>query len=94
MHGLKLPPSDTIRWSPARKAGVVDGVRSGAISLEEACRRYLLSADEFLAWQKAVEAHGVAALRVTRTQPYRGLSQLHGQATKVLNSGNTAISTT
>jgi Protein of unknown function (DUF1153) len=28
MHSFKLPPNDTIRWSPARKAAVVDGVRS------------------------------------------------------------------
>jgi hypothetical protein len=40
---------------------VVNGVRSGAISLDEACRRYQLSADEFLAWQGAIEAHGIGA---------------------------------
>ena len=69
--GLDLPPADTVRWSPHRKASVVIGVRSGAISLDEACQRYQLSADEFLAWQRAVEGHGVGALRVTRLQYYR-----------------------
>jgi hypothetical protein len=58
MQDLDLPPSDTVRWSPRRKASVVRGVRSGAISLEEACQRYRLSAEEFLAWQEAIEAHG------------------------------------
>jgi Protein of unknown function (DUF1153) len=66
-----LPSSDTIRWSPHRKASVVRGLRSGAISLDEACRRYQLSAGEFLAWQEAIEAHGIGALRVTRSQLYR-----------------------
>jgi len=66
-----LPAGDTVRWSPHRKASVVNGVRSGAISLDEACRRYQLSAGEFLAWQGAIEAHGIGALRVTRSQYYR-----------------------
>ena len=53
----ELPPPDTKRWVARRKAVVVDAVRSGAISLEEACRRF--------------ESHGVAGLRVTRLQIYR-----------------------
>ncbi|MBV8132197.1 MAG: DUF1153 domain-containing protein [Alphaproteobacteria bacterium] len=68
---LDLPPPDTKRWVARRKAVVVDAVRSGAISLEEACRRYELSVEEFLAWQRAIESHGVAGLRVTRLQIYR-----------------------
>ncbi len=68
---LDLPPSDTVRWSPHRKACVVNGVRRGAISLDDACRRYQLSAEEFLAWQEAIDAHGIGALRVTRFQYYR-----------------------
>ena len=67
----ELPPPDTKRWVARRKAVVVDAVRSGAISLEEACRRYELSVEEFLAWQRAIESHGVAGLRVTRLQIYR-----------------------
>jgi Protein of unknown function (DUF1153) len=68
---IDLPPPDTKRWVARRKAVVVDAVRNGAISLEEACRRYELSVEEFLAWQRAIEAHGVAGLRVTRLQIYR-----------------------
>ena len=68
---LELPPPDTKRWVARRKAVVVDAVRNGAISLEEACRRYELSVEEFLAWQRAIESHGVAGLRVTRLQIYR-----------------------
>ena len=62
---------DTKRWVARRKAVVVNAVRSGAISLEEVCRRYELSVEEFLAWQRAIETHGVAGLRVTRLQIYR-----------------------
>src|ERR1700748_1720775 len=68
---IDLPPPDTKRWVARRKAVVVKAVRSGAISLEEVCRRYALSVEEFLAWQRAIDAHGVAGLRVTRLQIYR-----------------------
>ena len=68
---LDLPPPDTKRWVARRKAVVVHAVRSGAISLQEACRRYKLSVEEFLAWQRAIERHGVPGLRVTRLQIYR-----------------------
>jgi hypothetical protein len=68
---VDLPPPDTKRWVARRKAIIVNAVRSGAISLEEVCRRYELSVEEFLAWQRAIETHGVAGLRVTRLQIYR-----------------------
>ena len=68
---MDLPPPDTKRWVARRKAVVVNAVRNGAISLEEVCRRYELSVEEFLAWQRAIETHGVAGLRVTRLQIYR-----------------------
>ena len=67
----ELPPPDTKRWVARRKAVVVDAVRNGAISLDEACRRYELSVEEFRAWQQAIDSHGVAGLRVTRLQIYR-----------------------
>ena len=68
---IDLPPPGTKRWVARRKAVVVNAVRNGAISLEEVCRRYELSVEEFLAWQRAIETHGVAGLRVTRLQIYR-----------------------
>ncbi|HYD31000.1 MAG TPA: DUF1153 domain-containing protein [Azospirillaceae bacterium] len=69
-----LPPPDTKRWVMRRKAEVVAGVRSGLITLEEACRRYTLSVEEFLSWQRLIDSHGVRGLRATRLQDYR-----HGQ---------------
>jgi hypothetical protein len=68
-----LPPPATKRWVVRRKAAVVAAVRSGEVTLEEACRWYQLSEEEFLAWQRAFESHGLAGLRVTRTQQYRAL---------------------
>jgi hypothetical protein len=66
-----LPAPKTKRWVVRRKAEVVAAVRGGLISLEEACERYTLSVDEFLAWQYTVDTHGVGGLRVTRLQQYR-----------------------
>jgi hypothetical protein len=66
-----LPAPNTKRWVIRRKAQVVAGVRHGVISLEEACRRYKLSVEEFLSWQRLIESHGVPGLRATRLQEYR-----------------------
>jgi hypothetical protein len=66
-----LPPPDTKRWVARRKAAIVNAVRSGEMNIEDACRYYKLSTEEFAAWERAIEAHGVAGLRVTRLQIYR-----------------------
>lgn len=68
-----LPPPGTRRWVIRRKAAVVQAVRSGAMSLEEACARYNLSVEEFLSWQRLIDRHGVRGLRTTRLQEYRSL---------------------
>ena len=67
----ELPSPDTRRWVVRRKAVVVQAVRNGTITLQEACRRYNLSVEEFLAWQRAIERYGIPGLRVTRLQIYR-----------------------
>jgi hypothetical protein len=54
-----------------RKAQVVLAVRGGLLSLEEACARYALTAEEFMAWEDLLDKHGLAGLRTTRTQQYR-----------------------
>ena len=66
-----LPPPNTKRWVIRRKAEVVTAVRSGLLSLEEACERYQLSVEEFLSWQALIEKHGMRGLRTTRLQQYR-----------------------
>jgi hypothetical protein len=67
-----LPPPNIKRWVVRRKAAVVTAVRSGRITMEEALRRYQLTEEEFLSWQRAFETHGLAGLRATRVQQYRG----------------------
>ena len=69
-----LPPPDTKRWVSRRKAQVVAAVRQGLLTLEDACRRYNLSMEEFLSWQRLVDRHGVPGLRATRLQDYRAPS--------------------
>lgn len=66
-----LPPPDTERWVARRKAQVVGAVRDGRLSLEQACQRYCLSPEEFLCWERMIDRHGLAGLRVTRIQRYR-----------------------
>ena len=66
-----LPPPETKRWVARRKAAIVSAVRDGKMNIEDACQYYMLSAEEFAAWERAIEAHGIAGLRVTRIQVYR-----------------------
>jgi transposase-like protein len=69
---VDLPPANTKRWVVRRKAAVLAAVRSGAITIEEACRRYDLSEEEFLSWQRAFDTHGLPGLRATRLPASRG----------------------
>jgi hypothetical protein len=66
-----LPAPGTTRWVIRRKAELIAAVRGGLLSLDEACNRYMLTVDEFLSWQSAVNQRGPAGLRTTRTQQYR-----------------------
>jgi len=66
-----LPAPSTKRWVIRRKAEVVAAVRGGLLTLEEACERYHLTLEEFLAWQKAIDQYGMPGLRATRVQQYR-----------------------
>jgi hypothetical protein len=73
-----LPPPSVKRWVIRRKAEVVAGVKGGLISLDEACRRYDLSIDEFRSWQRLFDNHGMRGLRTTKTTKYRGSSVRSG----------------
>jgi hypothetical protein len=59
------------RWVPSRKAEIVEAVRGGFISLDDALERYALSIDEYLMWQRGLELFGHAGLRVNRTKHLR-----------------------
>ena len=66
-----LPAPGTKRWVIRRKAEVVAAVAGGLLSVDEACKRYTLSLEEFTSWQRAVERSGMPGLRVTRIKHYR-----------------------
>ncbi len=67
----ELPPPTLKRWVTRRKAEVVTAVRAGLIGLDEACRRYGITAEEFLSWQRLLDDHGLQGLRATRLRDYR-----------------------
>jgi len=71
------PPNDVKRWTAKRKSAVLDAIRNGAMSVEEACSRYEISGEELLAWMAVFEIHGLPGLRTTQTQYYR-----HGKLTR------------
>lgn len=62
-----------------RKAAVVAAVRAGKITMEEALRRYQLTEEEFLSWQRAFDSYGLPGLRATRIQQYRELRRSRGR---------------
>lgn len=68
-----LPPADTLRWVPRRKAVVVAAVKHGLITRAEALRRYGLSDEEFDGWVNALRAHGAEGLKVTVSRKSRQL---------------------
>jgi Protein of unknown function (DUF1153) len=63
-----LPTEGTKRWVPRRKAEVVAAVRGGLLTADEAYERYRLTAEEFMAWQEAIDQFGLAGLRVSHTR--------------------------
>lgn len=63
-----LPASNTVRWTPSRKAMLVVAIRGGLLSLEDALRRYGLTEEEFAEWQRDLDRGGLNSLKVTRTQ--------------------------
>jgi hypothetical protein len=58
-----LPLAHTTRWVARRKAELVCAVRGGLLSVEEACRRYAMTIEEFRAWVRAFERFGLSGLR-------------------------------
>jgi hypothetical protein len=53
---LDLPATNTTRWTARRKADVVAAVEAGMLSIPEACRRYRLSPEEYLEWERHYKA--------------------------------------
>lgn len=75
-HPVPMLPSPGQRWTVRRKAAVVEAVRGGWVPIEEICEVYNISVDEFLAWERDMDRHGVHGLRSTRYQIYRDTAML------------------
>ena len=63
-----LPAPGTRRWTMRRKAEIVEAVRGGLITVEDARLRYKLTAEEFLSWQRAFERAGTSGLNARRAR--------------------------
>ena len=53
------------------QALVSEALSAERLMLEDALERYRLTSEEFLAWQRSIDRHGLAGLRTTRIQQYR-----------------------
>jgi Protein of unknown function (DUF1153) len=68
---IALPAPGTLRWVVRRKAAIVEAVKSGQLTIDDACRTYNLTPEEYLSWQRLIERHGTRGLRTTRLKDYR-----------------------
>ena len=59
------------RWTVRRKAAVIQAVRGGWVPIEEISEMCKISVDEFKAWERDMDRHGIHGLRATRYQIYR-----------------------
>jgi transposase-like protein len=80
----ELPPPNTRRWVARRKAAVVAAVTNSVITIEEACRRYQMSEEEFFAWQRAFEDYGIVGLHAAHVQHRRGVRPRRLTATRLV----------
>ncbi|MFK7944806.1 MAG: DUF1153 domain-containing protein [Paracoccaceae bacterium] len=72
---VDLPPPETRRWVPRRKARVVAAVEGGLISEEEAFERYSITAEEYDTWKAAMSKFGMRGLCVTQINRVRATSE-------------------
>ncbi|MEM7190966.1 MAG: DUF1153 domain-containing protein [Pseudomonadota bacterium] len=75
MTRADLPPRDTRRWVPRRKARVVAAVEGGLISEQEALDRYEISEEEYACWKAAMSRFGMRGLCVTKINHVRATSE-------------------
>jgi hypothetical protein len=78
----QLPKSNAVHWVARRKAQVVRAVRKGWLSLDEARRRYKLSFEEFLEWQRAFSSDGVSGLSSRRSERRSRRTQIRSHCSR------------
>lgn len=60
-----------IRWGIHRKSQLIDAIRHGQLTFDEARVRYRLSVEELTSWQAFFDTRGQRGLRTTLIQQYR-----------------------
>jgi hypothetical protein len=60
-----LPPANIKRWVARRKAEVIAAVHGGLLTMPQACRRYGISTEEFMEWERHYDAEGLEGLRAS-----------------------------
>jgi hypothetical protein len=63
---IELPARNSRRWTIRRKAAVLQALRNGVLTIEQAGERYALSVEELRAWERDFERHGPYGLRALR----------------------------
>ena len=59
------------RWTPRRKAVIIEAILARHITVSDACEEYGLSKDEIDEWAYALAVHGLKGLRSTKGQRSR-----------------------
>ena len=72
-------PSPGQRWTARLKAAVIKAVRAGWVTIEEVCRLYNISVDEFLAWERDIDRNWVADHSLSNLSRHRHTEELRCQ---------------
>lgn len=59
----------SVRWTSRRKSELLERLREGELTRDEACTLYGLSEAEISEWERRLEAGGVRALRAVERAP-------------------------
>jgi len=88
--GPAFTPGVRQHWVPRKKAEILIAIREGALSLDKACRQYLLSPEELLSWQASFASDGVGGLKVTKLVERRRTNRqkVREPAAALLESGD------
>jgi hypothetical protein len=68
--GLSQQEHKHVRWTPKRKAEVIDDMLTGKLTMAEACQQHDLSNEEIESWFRTHKTYGTYGLRVTRLHCY------------------------
>lgn len=64
-------PSLHERWTASKKALVVDAIRFGKITREEALKHYCMLEEELQSWERDLKVFGQKGLSVSRIKEHR-----------------------